>query len=165
MFYSANHMIQLAVSQRLPYVLPMVEHNQNVQDLIDDFAFLDDWEDRYTHVIELGKYLEPLTDAEKNETTKVKGCVSQVWLVKEVTTGAAPVLTYRGDSDAHIVKGLVAVVLKVFSGRSAKEISATDAAGILSQLGLAEHLSPQRSNGLNAMIARIQNDAAQLLEN
>lgn len=155
-------MIELAKLQSYAYVCAMIELNQNIQDLIDDFSFLDDWEDRYTHVIELGKALAPLTDAEKNESTKVKGCVSQVWLVKEVSNGADAVLTYRGDSDAHIVKGLVAVVLKLFSGRSASEILGTDAASILAKLGLAEHLSPQRSNGLNAMIARIKNDASEV---
>jgi cysteine desulfuration protein SufE len=139
----------------------MLEQTQNIQNLIDDFSFLDDWEDRYTHVIELGKSLAPLSDAEKNDTTKVKGCVSQVWLVKEF---GADTLTYRGDSDAHIVKGLVAVVLQLFSGRSPQNILDIDAADILAQLGLAEHLSPQRSNGLNAMIGRIKNDAAELVK-
>ena len=139
----------------------MLEQTQNIQNLIDDFSFLDDWEDRYMHVIELGKSLAPLSDAEKNDTTKVKGCVSQVWLVKEF---GADTLTYRGDSDAHIVKGLVAVVLQLFSGRSPQNILDIDAADILAQLGLAEHLSPQRSNGLNAMIGRIKNDAAELVK-
>jgi cysteine desulfuration protein SufE len=140
----------------------MLDQPQNIQDLIDDFSFLDDWEDRYMHVIELGKSLAPLTDDEKNETTKVKGCVSQVWLVKEFSEDA---LTYRGDSDAHIVKGLVAIVLQLFSGRAPQDIVDIDAAKILSKLGLAEHLSPQRSNGLNAMIGRIKSDAAELVNN
>ena len=138
----------------------MLEHPHNVQDLIDDFSYLDDWEDRYTHVIELGKSLAPLSEAEKNEITKVKGCVSQVWLVKNFADG---LLHYRGDSDAHIVKGLVAVVLQLFSGRAPQDILDIDAAGILSKLGLAEHLSPQRSNGLNAMIQKIKNDALSLV--
>ena len=138
------------------YVCAMLEQSTDIQDLLDDFAFLDDWEDRYMHVIELGKSLTPLSAAEKNDVTKVKGCVSQVWLVKEISED---VLTYRGDSDAHIVKGLVAVVLQIFSGRKAQDILNINAAEILAQLGLAEHLSPQRSNGLNAMIERIKNDA------
>lgn len=148
---------------RRPYVEPMSEYPQNIQDMIDDFSFLDDWEDRYMHVIELGKSLAPLTDAERNEDTKVNGCVSQVWLVLHEETGAKSVLNYRGDSDAHIVKGLVAVVLAIFSGRTAQEITDINAKAILSELGLEEYLTPQRSNGLHAMIARIKRDAAGLL--
>jgi len=132
---------------------------QNIDDLIADFSFLDDWEDRYMHVIELGKNLAPLKGAERNDQTKVKGCVSQVWLVQDVSDAKPPVITYRGDSDAHIVKGLVAIVLTIFSGRTAKDIVDIDAARILAKLGLAEHLTPQRSNGLHAMIARIRQDA------
>ncbi|NNC37798.1 MAG: SufE family protein [Acidimicrobiales bacterium] len=139
----------------------MSQHTNTIQDLIDDFSFLEDWEDRYMHVIELGKSLAPVGTAEKNETTKVKGCVSQVWLIKDYD---GKTLNYRGDSDAHIVKGLVAVVLQLFSGRTPQEIIDIDAAGTLSQLGLAEHLSPQRSNGLSAMIARIKKDAAEILQ-
>ncbi len=142
----------------------MTNMPQNIQDMIDDFSFLDDWEDRYMHVIELGKALAPLTDAERNPETKVNGCVSQVWLVQETQGDSAnPILNFRGDSDAHIVKGLVAVVLTLFSGRTAQAITNIDASAILSKLGLEEHLTPQRSNGLHAMIARIKKDAAQLL--
>jgi len=129
----------------------------NITDMIDDFAFLTDWEDRYMHVIDLGKHLAPLSDAEKTPANKVKGCVSQVWLVSTREDGR---LYYRGDSDAHIVKGLVAVALTIFSGRTPAEIAKIDAGAILGQLGLQEHLSPQRSNGLNAMIARIKAEAA-----
>ncbi|PHQ59903.1 MAG: cysteine desulfuration protein SufE [Robiginitomaculum sp.] len=138
---------------------------QNIQDMMDDFSYLDDWEDRYMHVIELGKSLAPLSDEERNANTKVNGCVSQVWLVLNVEKDGDnnPVLNFRGDSDAHIVKGLVAVVLTVFSGRTAQEIVDIDAAAILSGLGLEEHLTPQRSNGLHAMIGRIKRDAAALL--
>ena len=121
----------------------------DIQDMIDDFAFLSDWEERYTHVIDMGKSLAPLAPAEKNIASKVKGCVSQVWLVSEHSGETAdPVLTFRGDSDAHIVKGLVAVTLKIFSGRKASIIGELDAAQILKQLELDEHLSPQRSNCL-----------------
>ncbi len=143
----------------------MMDMPQNIQDMIDDFSFLDDWEDRYMHVIELGKSLAPLTEAERNTNTKVNGCVSQVWLVVEIDKDGTnnPVLNFRGDSDAHIVKGLVAVVLIIFSGRTAQEITDIDAVSILSKLGLEEHLTPQRSNGLHAMISRIKQDAAQLL--
>jgi len=147
----------------------MIDMPQNIQDMIDDFSFLDDWEDRYMHVIELGRSLAPLSDDERNANTKVNGCVSQVWLVLEVENANSNkassnlVLKFRGDSDAHIVKGLVAVALTIFSGRTAQEIVDIDAASILSGLGLEEHLTPQRSNGLHAMIGRIKRDAAQLL--
>ena len=143
----------------------MMDMPQNIQDMMDDFSYLDDWEDRYMHVIELGKSLAPLSDEERNANTKVNGCVSQVWLVLNVEKDGDnnPVLNFRGDSDAHIVKGLVAVVLTVFSGRTAQEIVDIDAAAILSGLGLEEHLTPQRSNGLHAMIGRIKRDAAALL--
>lgn len=128
--------------------------------MIDDFAFLSDWEERYMHVIDMGKALPPLSEAEKNEATKVKGCVSQVWLVSDKTNGDDPVLTFRGDSDAHIVKGLVAVALQIFSNRKASKIRELDATAILKELDLQEHLSPQRSNGLKAMIGRIKSEAA-----
>ena len=141
----------------------MADYAQNIQDMLDDFSFLDDWEDRYMHVIEMGKSLAPLSDSERNQTTKVNGCVSQVWLVTEVSDDAPVIFRYRGDSDAHIVKGLVAIALTIFSGRTAQEIADIDAGVILAQLGLAEHLSPQRSNGLNAMIARIKSEAARLV--
>jgi len=129
----------------------------NIQDMIDDFAFLDDWEDRYMHVIDLGKGLTPLPEGAQIDANKVKGCASQVWLISEQTNGN---WTFSGDSDAHIVKGLVAIVLEIFSGRSSAEIAALDANDILSKLGLAEHLSAQRSNGLAAMIGRIKGEAA-----
>jgi len=133
---------------------------QDIQDMIDDFAFLSDWEERYMHVIDLGKALPPLSDSEKTDANKVKGCVSQVWLVTETDGGDDPVLIYRGDSDAHIVKGLVAVTLQIFSNRKASLIQDLDAAAILKELELEEHLSPQRSNGLKAMIGRIKAEAA-----
>ena len=129
----------------------------NIQDMIDDFAFLDDWEDRYMHVIDLGKGLPPLPAGTQTTQNKVKGCASQVWLVSDNTDG---IWTFSGDSDAHIVKGLVAIVLEIFSGRSAADIAALDANDILSKLGLAEHLSAQRSNGLAAMIGRIKAETA-----
>jgi cysteine desulfuration protein SufE len=129
----------------------------NIQDMIDDFAFLDDWEDRYMHVIDLGKGLAPLPDDARTEANKVKGCASQVWLVSQKT---GDLWTFAGDSDAHIVKGLVAIVLEIFSGRSSAEIASLDANDILSKLGLAEHLSAQRSNGLAAMIGRIKAEAS-----
>jgi len=136
-----------------------MSYPQDIQDMIDDFAFLSDWEERYMHVIDLGKDLSPLSETEKTDINKVKGCVSQVWLVSETGDGNDPVLTFRGDSDAHIVKGLVAVTLQIFSGRKASMIQALDASAILKELDLEEHLSPQRSNGLKAMIGRIKAEA------
>lgn len=130
---------------------------ENIQDMIDDFQFLDDWEDRYMHVIDMGKSLPPLPDSDRTETNKVKGCASQVWLV---SAQDGDKLTFSGDSDAHIVKGLVAIVLQVFSDRTRAEILALDANDILAKLGLAEHLSAQRSNGLASMIGRIKAEAA-----
>jgi len=143
---------------RRAYVMPMSYPN-DIQEMIDDFAFLSDWEDRYMHVIDMGKALTPLAPEEKTDVHKVKGCVSQVWLVSEIKDGK---LFYRGDSDAHIVKGLVAVVLKIFSGRPPQEILSLNAPAILEALDLSEHLSPQRSNGLKAMIERILVQASAL---
>ncbi len=130
----------------------------NIQDMIDDFAFLEDWEDRYTHVIDLGKNMPSLDISEMTEANKVKGCVSQVWLVSEQNPDTGRIV-FRGDSDAHIVKGLVAIVLTLYSDRTPQDILKIDAELILSQLGLAEHLSVQRSNGLRAMIERIKMEA------
>jgi len=127
-----------------------------------DFAYLEEWEDRYRYVLELGRSLEPLSEAEHNEANKVRGCVSQVWLVLEVAPGAAGDLrlTYRGDSDSHLVRGLVAIAIALYSGRTPREIIAVDAPAIFRELGLEQHLTPQRSNGVKAMIARIRADAA-----
>jgi len=135
---------------------------ENITELISDFDFLDNWEDRYMHVIDMGKSLPDLEPALKTEATKVKGCVSQVWLISSVEGKTDPTLTFKGDSDAHIVKGLVAIVLEIFSGRKASEILHLDAKSILHKLGLSEHLSPQRSNGLQAMISRIKAEAERL---
>ena len=142
----------------------MTEQNtlpENVKEMIEDFTFLDDWEERYMHVIDMGKALPGLGDNEKTDRTRVKGCVSQVWLVSERRDGQ---LYFRGDSDAHIVKGLVAIMLEVFSGRQADTILALDPEPILAKLGLSEHLSAQRSNGLRAMIQRIKAEA-QIISN
>ncbi|WP_150496180.1 SufE family protein [Roseibium aquae] len=132
----------------------------SLQDIIDTFEFLDDWEDRYKFLIDLGKDLEPLAADEKTDTYKVRGCVSQVWLVTTPdNSGSEPVLTFRGDSDALIVQGLVAIVIALFSGKTAQEILQTDVEGLFNTLGLQEHLTPQRSNGLKSMIGRIRTDA------
>lgn len=134
-----------------------------LQTILDDFEFLDDWEDRYKYLIELGDGLEPLSEEEKNQRTKVQGCVSQVWIVSHQSGGADPILTFRGDSDAHIVRGLIAVVLALFSGKSASEISVINEADTLGKLNLSEHISPQRSNGLRSMIERIKREARQVV--
>jgi cysteine desulfuration protein SufE len=131
-----------------------------LQQIKDDFAFLDDWEDRYRYVIELGRTLDPLTDDERVDQNKVHGCASQVWLVsRRDGSESDPVLHFRGDSDAHIVKGLVAIALSAFSGRKASEIEAFDASNLFDELGLVEHLSQQRANGLRSMVARIKGEA------
>ncbi len=136
-----------------------------IEALQADFSLLDEWEDRYRYVIELGKTLEPLDEADRTPQTKVQGCVSQVWIKTEVGAGngAGPILTFKGDSDAHIVKGLIAILLMLFNRRPASEIVAADAQGLLSSLGLDEHLTPQRSNGLASMIRRIKSDATAAL--
>lgn len=121
-----------------------------------DFTFLDDWEERYRYIIDLGSELPPFPDELRDEAHKVKGCVSQVWLDVEAGQGEDPVLTFQGDSDAHIVRGLVAIVLALFSRRKASEIVATDAEDTFRALGLDEHLTPQRANGLRSMVKRIQ---------
>lgn len=133
----------------------------SIQELIDDFAFLDDWEDRYRYVIELGKALAPLSEAEHCPANKVEGCVSQVWLVTEQSRDAAGnlVLVFRGDSDAHIVRGLIAILIAIFSGQTPASILQINAREIFASIGLNEHLSPQRSNGLAAMVARVERDA------
>ncbi len=136
-----------------------------LEDIQSDFAVLDEWEDRYRYVIELGRTLEPLSVAEHSDTNKVRGCASQVWLTTDVDTDdrGDKRLTFRGDSDAHIVRGLIAILFAIYSGRTAKDILATDVQGILGGLGLREHLTPQRSNGLNSMAERIRADAARAL--
>lgn len=133
----------------------------SVDNLIEDFSFLGDWEERYRYVIELGRELEPLSAAEHTPANKVQGCVSQVWLVTETRPGdgGAKRLVFRGVSDAHIVRGLIAILLRIYSGKTPEEILEIDARRIFEKLGLNEHLSPQRSNGLYSMVARIRADA------
>ena len=125
--------------------------------LAEEFDLLGDWEERYRYVIELGKELEPLTDTERSEPNKVRGCASQVWLVTEPQADGR--LAFRGDSDAHIVRGLIAILLRLYSGRTPQEILAFDAKAGLDRLGLSGALSAQRSNGLASMVARIRRDA------
>ena len=135
-----------------------------IQTIRDDFSLLDEWEDRYRYVIELGEALPPFPDHERNPANKVPGCVSQVWLTTKHGPGVDPVITFTGDSDAHIVRGLVAIMLALFSARPASEIRETDAEATLKALGLDEHLSPQRANGLRSMVKRIKRDAEAALK-
>ncbi len=136
-----------------------------IAELLSDFEVLDDWEDRYRHVIELGRDLAPLPDEDHTPENKVRGCASQVWITSHGSGPADdPVLTFVGDSDALIVKGLVAIAFMIFSGQTARTIVATDAAPILDKLGLKDHLTPQRSNGFASMIQRIKSDAAAALQ-
>lgn len=136
-----------------------------IDELIENFALLDEWDDRYRYVIELGRTLEPFPEAARTEANKVLGCASQVWLTTDVAADGAggPVLTFSGDSDAHIVRGLIAIALAIYSGKRAEEILATDALALFDRLGLREHLTPQRSNGLKSMIGRIRDDARRAL--
>jgi cysteine desulfuration protein SufE len=134
-----------------------------IETIQSDFELLDDWEDRYRYIIDLGRALSPLDVSEKSETNKVQGCVSQVWLVTAYEKSTDPVIEFRGESDAHIVRGLVALVLAVYSNKHASEILAIDAMKVLKALGLDQHLSPQRSNGLKAMIDRIRLEAAKAI--
>ncbi len=132
-----------------------------IDEIIDNFSVLDEWEDRYRYLIDLGRGLEPLADGERTPATKVRGCASQVWLITEVSGhGEDAVLKFRGDSDALIVRGLIAVLFALYSGMTAREILATDEKAAFAQLGLDSHLTPQRSNGLASMTARVKADAS-----
>lgn len=135
----------------------MADIDNDLADLAAEFELLGDWEERYRYVIELGRDLKPLTEAEHSEANKVRGCASQVWLVTEPQPDRS--ILFRGDSDAHIVRGLIAILMRLFSGRKAGEILAFDARAAFDRLGLSGHLTTQRSNGLAAMAARIRRDA------
>lgn len=131
-----------------------------IDDLLADFEILDDWEDRYRHVIELGRELPALPEADHTAENKVKGCASQVWITSQAGGPKDdPVITFQGDSDALIVKGLVAIAFMIYSGKTARQILATDAGEVLGKLGLSGHLTQQRSNGFASMIQRIKSDA------
>jgi cysteine desulfuration protein SufE len=139
--------------------------SQTLEQLREDFSYLDDWEDRYKHVIELGRALPPMPDALKTPATKVNGCASQVWIHSNVVQSPqGPRLVLQGDSDALIVKGLIAVAFMVYAPLTAAEAAQTDAVPIFADLGLKDHLTPQRSNGLASMVARIKADAAKALK-
>ena len=130
-----------------------------IDELVDEFDFLDDWEQRYRYLIDMGKALPDMPETERTDANKVKGCVSQVWLV---TGKDGDTLTFRADSDAHIVRGLAALLVRLYSGRTGEEILSVDARDVLARIGLSEHLSPQRSNGLASMIGRIRGEAAEI---
>ena len=132
-----------------------------IDEIIENFELLDEWDDRYRYLIELGRALPPLPDGARNDANKVQGCASQVWLATSIKAdgNAGPMLTFVGDSDAHIVRGLIAVLFALYSGKNAKDILATDAVALFEQLGLRDHLTPQRSNGFRSMVERIRRDA------
>lgn len=136
-----------------------------IDEIRENFELLEDWDDRYRYVIELGRTLEPMPEAEHSAANKVQGCVSQVWLSKKLERNDAgeALLKYIGDSDAHIVRGLVAILLMLYSGQTPQKILATDAIAIFDEFGFREHLTPQRSNGLRAMVERIRTDARETL--
>jgi cysteine desulfuration protein SufE len=138
----------------------------SIDQILSDFEVLDSWDDRYRYLIELGRKLTPLPDTARIDTNKVQGCASQVWLVSHThpaKNGGGAVLEFIGDSDAHIVKGLIAILFALYSGQAAKKILDTDAIAVFEKLGLREHLTPQRSNGFRSMVERIRNDARSAL--
>ncbi len=136
-----------------------------IDEITANFALLDDWDDRYRYVIELGRTLAPLPEAARSEANKVSGCASQVWLVTEIEQDVPgeTVLRFTGDSDAHIVRGLIAILFATYSGKSARQILDFDALALFERLGLREHLTPQRSNGFKSMVGRIRDEARKAL--
>jgi cysteine desulfuration protein SufE len=132
-----------------------------IDEIVENFELLDEWDDRYRYVIELGRTLSPLPDSAHTDANKVQGCASQVWLLTHVKPNgsAGPVLSFEGDSDAHIVRGLIAILFALYSGKSAGEILTTDALALFDSIGLRENLTPQRSNGLRSMVERIRTEA------
>jgi cysteine desulfuration protein SufE len=136
-----------------------------IDEITENFALLDDWDDRYRYVIELGRTLDPLPESARTAANKVSGCASQVWLRTNIDRGGpgAPVLRFSGDSDAHIVRGLIAILFAIYSGKPAEDILGVDALALFDRLGLREHLTPQRSNGLKSMVGRIRDEARNAL--
>jgi len=132
-----------------------------IDEITDNFSLLDDWDDRYRYVIELGRTLAPLPEAKRTDANKVQGCASQVWLASQIRPDGAdgPRLDLVGDSDAHIVRGLIAILFALYAGKPARNILDTDAVAVFDRLGLREHLTPQRSNGFRSMVERIRHDA------
>jgi cysteine desulfuration protein SufE len=136
-----------------------------IDEITANFALLDDWEDRYRYLIELGRTLQPLPEAARTGANKVSGCASQVWLLTDIEQDhpGEPVLRFAGDSDAHIVRGLIAILFAVYSGKQARQILDVDALALFDRLGLREHLTPQRSNGFKSMVGRIRDEARKAL--
>jgi cysteine desulfuration protein SufE len=132
-----------------------------IDEIVENFTLLDQWDDRYRYVIELGRMLPPLPESAHTEANKVRGCASQVWLLTHVKPdgAAGPTLSFDGDSDAHIVRGLIAILFTLYSGKSARAILETDALNLFDRIGLRENLTPQRSNGLRSMVERIRAEA------
>jgi cysteine desulfuration protein SufE len=132
-----------------------------LDEIVDNFSLLEEWDDRYRYVIELGRGLSPLPERDRTESNKVQGCASQVWLATTMHANGrgGPTLTFSGDSDAHIVRGLIAILFAMFSGKRADDILSSDAIAVFERLGLREHLTPQRSNGFRSMVERIRADA------
>jgi cysteine desulfuration protein SufE len=133
----------------------------DIDEIVDNFSLLEEWDDRYRYVIELGRALPALDERDRTEANKVQGCASQVWLSTTVHPDGrdGPVLTFAGDSDAHIVRGLIAILFAIYSDRPARDILSTDAVEVFDRLGLRQHLTPQRSNGFRSMVERIRADA------
>jgi cysteine desulfuration protein SufE len=132
----------------------------SIDEIVSNFELLDDWEERYRYLIELGRQMEPLPDEAHTDVNKVRGCASQVWLVTKLEpSNGKPVLHLIGDSDAHIVRGLVALLISLYRGKTPSEALSTDALALFKGLGLSEHLTPQRSNGVRSMVERIRHDA------
>lgn len=136
-----------------------------IDEIVENFTLLDEWDDRYRYVIELGKALPPMPESDHTEAHKVQGCASQVWLTTQIEPNGAsgPVMTFAGDSDAHIVRGLVAILIALYSGKTAREILSTDALALFDRIGLRENLTPQRSNGLRSMVERVRAEATAAL--
>lgn len=133
-------------------------------EIVDNCSFLDDWQDRMSYVIELGRKLPEMPEEKRTAETKVHGCASQVWLVTHADSASRdPILTFEGESDAHIVRGLVAIVLSIFSGKPASDILKIDALDLFGRMGLIEYLTAQRANGLRSMVKRIKDEAARRL--
>jgi cysteine desulfuration protein SufE len=152
---------------RVLYITPNGRRGamSDIVDIIENFESLEDWDDRYRYLIELGRELPTMSVAAHSEANKVQGCASQVWLDTSVRLNGAdgPVLTFVGDSDAHIVRGLIAILFAIYSGKHAREIIAADAVALFEKMGLREHLTPQRSNGFRSMVERIRADARSAL--
>jgi cysteine desulfuration protein SufE len=150
--------IPFEICRDLAYLVAM----ESFETIAEDFAFLDEWEERYKYIIDLGRHLSPLSDGEHEDANKVRGCASQVWLVFDPPKNGR--LYFRGDSDAHIVKGLVAMMTALFSGKTFQEIIDLDPLAKLAEIDLTDHLTPQRANGLSSMIQRIKCEAKAQLD-